>query len=64
MTITIDKERCKGCGYCIRECPQKALYFSEEKNLKGISFVQVVKEKCISCGICYTVCPDQVFEIK
>lgn len=64
MAILIDKERCKGCGYCIRECSQNALSFSGKMNQQGIIYVQVDEEKCVGCGICFTVCPDQVFEIE
>ena len=55
-------ERCKGCGYCILECPKDALSFSTDVNRKGYSTVKLDEEKCIACAICYTVCPDYVFE--
>lgn len=61
--LYIDPHRCKGCGYCINACPQKALSISEHVNSNGYSFVQVNEDKCIVCGICYKVCPDYVFEI-
>ena len=28
--IIIDKDRCIGCGICVRACPRKALMISEE----------------------------------
>ena len=46
-------ERCKECGYCIRNCPAGALSFSDVVNRKGYRTV---------CAVCYTVCPDNVFE--
>ncbi|NMA93598.1 MAG: 4Fe-4S binding protein [Clostridiales bacterium] len=61
--ITIYRERCKACGYCINFCPREALSFSEEINSKGYKPVQVDEERCIACGICYSMCPDYVFEI-
>ena len=33
--IEIDKERCKGCAFCIEFCPKKSIDLSEELNLKG-----------------------------
>ncbi len=33
--IEIDRERCKGCTFCIEFCPKKSIYLSEELNLKG-----------------------------
>lgn len=55
--------QCKGCGYCIASCPQKALSFSQHRNEKGYQYVQVDESKCIQCGICYHTCPDGVIEV-
>ncbi len=62
--VSINKERCKACGYCVAACPKGALSFGKEVNQKGYRAVTVEEEKCISCGTCYTVCPDTVFTIK
>lgn len=62
--LTIHKERCKGCGYCVNFCPKGALAPLAEINEKGYNPVAVDEEKCIGCGICYTVCPDYVFELR
>ena len=64
MNLIIHKERCKGCGYCIKNCPKKALDVSGEFNLKGYQIVSVDDNNCTQCGICYKVCPDYVFEIE
>lgn len=61
--IKIDKERCKACGICIRECPKKAITLSGELNQKGYKTVTVDDSECIRCGICYYMCPDCVFEL-
>lgn len=55
-------DRCKGCGFCIIECPKDSLSFSQNVNKKGYTTVALDKERCIACAICYTVCPDYVFE--
>lgn len=57
-------DRCKGCYYCMNECPKKAISISGYVNSKGYEAIEVDQEKCIGCGICYTVCPDCVFEIR
>ncbi len=57
-------ERCKGCGFCVLECPKDALSFSQNVNKKGYTTVVLDIERCIACAICYTVCPDYVFEKK
>ena len=55
-------ERCKECGYCIRNCPAGALSFSDVVNRKGYRTVSLDSGKCTCCAVCYTVCPDNVFE--
>lgn len=55
-------DRCKGCGFCVRECPAEALSFSDVVNRKGYPTVKLDDSKCTRCAICYTVCPDYVFE--
>lgn len=62
--VVIKKERCKACGFCIRECPKKAISMTNETNSKGYTTIKIDIEKCISCGVCYWVCPDCVFELE
>ena len=59
----LDVSRCKGCGYCITECPKDALSFSDNISEKGYNTVQIDVDLCVGCGSCYRVCPDYVFEI-
>ena len=33
--VYIDKERCKGCGFCVDFCPREVLKMSSELNPKG-----------------------------
>ena len=61
--VSVNIERCKGCGYCAANCPQGAVSLSKSGNSKGYCYAVVDQEKCVSCGSCYKVCPDCVFEI-
>jgi len=62
--VIIDRELCKGCGLCIRVCPEQILKFDENLNSKGFSPVKCInEEKCIGCTMCAQICPDIVFEI-
>jgi 2-oxoglutarate ferredoxin oxidoreductase subunit delta len=57
--ITIDKERCKGCGYCTEFCPRGALVMSQEINAKGYTLAAISDEtKCLGCGLCEVICPE------
>jgi 2-oxoglutarate ferredoxin oxidoreductase subunit delta len=61
--IHIDKERCKGCRYCVEFCPRQVLSISSEIGPKGYN-PAVVNDpsKCLACGFCEAICPE--FAIK
>ncbi len=59
MPITIIKDFCKGCGFCIEYCPKKVYELSEEMNRKGYRLPWAVHaEECTECGLCDLYCPD------
>lgn len=58
-TLEIDRERCKGCGLCVRACPFTVLALDTEMNSFGIYPAKAVKpEACTACSSCFRVCPD------
>ncbi len=64
--ITINKERCKGCGLCTSVCPMKIIVTDMASlNDKGYRPAKVTEpEKCIGCAFCATICPDCVITIE
>ena len=53
MSITIIKDFCKGCGFCIEYCPKKVYELSEEMNRKGYRLPFAVHaEECTECELC------------
>ena len=57
--IKINTVRCKGCGYCVNDCPRKALSFSGHINDKGYDTVQV-DDSCASPAARATACAPTV----
>ena len=51
VKLTINEERCKGCGLCVRACPKKILQISKTKlNAKGYHPAEMTDiEACIAC---------------
>lgn len=49
--ITINEEKCKGCGLCQKSCPVSAIE-GEAREKRVIN-----QDKCIKCGTCLTSCP-------
>ncbi len=57
--IHIDKDMCKGCGFCVEYCPEDVLELSEEFNIKGYHPPVVKNEDdCLYCQLCETICPE------
>lgn len=57
--LHINREACKGCGFCVAFCPADALALSNEFNEKGYHPPYVVEETaCTACGLCGMYCPD------
>ena len=66
VKITIDVERCKGCGLCVRLCPKNIVALSKTKlNSKGYHPAEVTDiEACVACASCARTCPDTAIEIE
>ncbi len=57
-SFEIVDELCKGCGACLRGCPQQAVVGEKKKPHR------IIQELCIQCRSCYDACKFGSIEIK
>ena len=64
--VTINEEKCKGCGLCVRACPKQIVAISKTKlNTKGYHPAEVTDmSACIACASCARTCPDAVITVE
>ena len=55
-SIRIIKDRCVGCGLCVRLCPAAAISMQEKKAVINL-------DKCTLCGACVSACKFTAIEI-
>ncbi len=51
-SVTLDKDKCKGCTNCIKNCPTEAIRVRNGK-------AEIISERCIDCGECIRICPHK-----
>jgi len=52
MAVSVDQEKCTGCGTCEETCPVEAIQVDNGKAM-------VDEEACIDCGTCIEECPEK-----
>ena len=55
----IERNWCKGCGICVRFCPEQVLASDSD----GKAFARD-PDKCIGCRLCEFRCPDLAITIQ
>jgi len=61
VTITIDLEKCTGCGTCVGICPV-GVY--EIVDVEGSQKSEPVnKDQCIICMACEVSCPESAIKV-
>ena len=54
--VTVDSERCTGCGRCVNACPAAAI-----RLVKGEAryYAVIDEQECRDCEMCIEVCPEE-----
>jgi len=69
----VDREKCTGCGNCIKACPKKIIDLMPEDRLvyircknpnKGKAVTSVCSVSCIGCGKCVKTCPFEAIAME
>ena len=58
VSLSLDEEKCVGCGKCAETCPHGV--FSVTGNKARI----VEKDSCMECGACALNCPAEAIEVN
>jgi nitroreductase/Pyruvate/2-oxoacid:ferredoxin oxidoreductase delta subunit len=57
VSTVIDRERCIGCGECVRVCPSQTITMQDGK-------AAVTGERSLGCGHCAAVCPVEAVRVE
>ena len=57
VTTVIDRERCIGCGECVRVCPSQTIAMQDGK-------AAVTGARSLGCGHCAAVCPVEAVRVE
>lgn len=61
--LTVDYEKCTGCGACVQRCPKRCISWTQREF--GFRYPQIDKDACVNCGQCEKVCPiDKALEVS
>jgi 2-oxoglutarate ferredoxin oxidoreductase subunit delta len=64
-SVTVERDFCKACRFCIDVCPVDVFRWDTEVNAIGWFPIEVAHEdKCVGCMLCYQVCPDFVINVE
>lgn len=55
--LMLNDTECSHCYKCIRNCPVKAIQFSNNQ-------ASIIDQECILCGRCFVACPQQAKSIR
>ncbi len=58
VTLELYRDKCTGCGMCIKVCPHGVFEINEKKA------VIMDRDACMECGACEQNCPVQAIAVR
>ena len=55
--VTVDKDKCTGCGECVDNCPAGVLELVDGHS------EPVEMDECLACETCVEVCPEGAISV-
>jgi len=59
FTVSIDRDKCEGCGECTESCPADIL-----EMVDGKAEVTGNADECLGCETCVSVCPSGAVTVQ
>jgi nitroreductase/NAD-dependent dihydropyrimidine dehydrogenase PreA subunit len=60
--MTVNKEKCYGCGICAEVCSMGIIKLKGAKQIPSMSTIS--DQTCLNCGQCVAVCPKQALSLQ
>lgn len=67
----IDKNKCVGCGTCVKHCPEACIILKKRKEAKKNASLKLSKniaeidyDFCKGCGVCAEECPFKAIKME
>lgn len=65
--LTVDLDKCTGCGVCIDACPEEAIargaIGAAGRGKAKVSKIDIDEKKCSFCGVCNILCPFDAIKL-
>lgn len=58
VTLELDKDRCNGCGMCLKVCPHEVF------SLHGGKAHIINRDYCMECGACAVNCEKMAISVR